>query len=96
MANDEERREREDLSQDPYIERLRPDPSEPPERVRILEGLMGDSDREGYRRLCFTRELDYYAEFRAEDVVFSESIPPDQPPFWASRPRGWASSGVPP
>src|SRR5215207_11283373 len=64
-----------------FVERIRPDPSEPPERVRILEGLLGDSDREGYRRLYFTPELDYYAEFRAEDVLFSEPIPSDQPPF---------------
>jgi hypothetical protein len=81
MANEEGRREPEDLGQDPYVERLRPDPSQPPEAVRILEGFLGESDREGYRRLYFTRELDYYAEFRTEDVVFSESIPPDQPPF---------------
>jgi hypothetical protein len=71
----------ENLGQDPYVERLRPDPSQPPEAVRVLEGLLGDSDREGYKRLYFNRELDHYAEFRAEDVVFSEQIPPDQHPF---------------
>jgi hypothetical protein len=53
--------------------------------VRILEGLLGDSDREGYKRLYFTRELDHYAEFRAEDVVFREPIPPDQPPFFGQQ-----------
>src|SRR5918997_5052952 len=78
---DEERREPENLGQDPFVERRRPDPSQPPEPVRILEGLLGDSDREGYKRLYFTRELDNYAEFRTEDVLFSEPIPPDQPPF---------------
>jgi hypothetical protein len=81
MANEQERGGPEDLGQDPFVERLRPDPSQPPERVRILEGLLGDSDREGYKRLYFTRELDSYAEFRAEDVVYSESIPPDQSPL---------------
>jgi hypothetical protein len=83
MADDQESRGPgpEDLGQDPFVERLRPDPSRPPERLRILEGLLGDSDREGYKRLYFTRELDHYAEFRAEDVVFSEPIPPEQPPF---------------
>jgi hypothetical protein len=89
MANEEEPRDPEEerggpedeLSQDPFVERLRPDPSEPPIPVRVLEGLLGSSDREGYWRLYFTRELDYYAEFRAEDVVYSEPIPPDQPPF---------------
>ena len=78
---DEERREPENLGQDPYVERLRPDPSQPPEPVRILEGLLGDSDREGYKRLYFTRELDHYAEFRTEDVVFREPIPSEQPPM---------------
>ena len=81
MDNDQERGSPEDLGQDPFVERLRPDPSRPPERVRILEGLLGDSDREGYKRLYFTRDLDHYAEFRAEDVVYGESIPPDQSPF---------------
>jgi hypothetical protein len=83
MANDQESRGGgpEDLGQDPFVERLRPDPSQPPERVRILEGILGDSDREGYKRLYFNRELDYYAEFRTEDVVFSEPIPSDQPPL---------------
>jgi hypothetical protein len=82
MANDQESRGNpEDLGQDPYVERRRPDPSQPPEEVRIQEGLLGDSDREGYKRLYFTRELDHYAEFRTEDVTFTEPIAPDQPPF---------------
>jgi hypothetical protein len=77
MANDEERRESEDLGQDPFVERRRPDPSQPPEAVRVLEGLLGDSDREGYKRLYFNRELDHYAEFRAEDVVAASGPPGD-------------------
>jgi hypothetical protein len=90
VANEEEPRnpeeepggpEEEELSPDPFVERLRPDPSQPPIPVRVLEGLLGESDREGYWRLYFSRELDNYAEFRAEDVVFSERIPPDQSPF---------------
>lgn len=67
--------------QDPHVERLRPDPSQPPQRVIVLRGLLGYSDREGYQRLYFTRELDYYAEFRLEDVVHTEPIPADQPPL---------------
>jgi hypothetical protein len=83
MANDQESRGGgpEDLGQDPYVEKRRPDPSQPPEEVRIQEGLLGDSDREGYKRLYFTRELDHYAEFRTEDVTFTEPIAPDQPPI---------------
>jgi hypothetical protein len=66
---------------DPHVERLRPDPAEPPQRVVELEGLLGDSDRPGFRRLYFTRSLTYYAEFRTEDVVFTEAVPPEQPPL---------------
>jgi hypothetical protein len=90
VANDEEPREPEEesggpeeeaLSQDPFVEKVRPDPSEPPTPVRVLQGLLGNSDREGYRRLYFTRELDSYAEFRRDDVLYSEPIPSEQPPF---------------
>jgi len=84
MANDQDDQQQgrpEDLGQDPFVQRRRPDPSQPPEAVRTLEGLLGDSDREGYKRLYFNRELDHYAEFRAEDVVFRESIPTEQPPL---------------
>ncbi len=67
--------------QDPLVARLRPDPSQPPEPTRSLAGLLGDSDRPGFRRLYFTPELDYYAEFKSEDVVTVADIPPDQPPL---------------
>ena len=70
-----------DRPQDSFVERRRPDPSQPPTPVLVLEGLLGDSDRAGFRRLYFTRELDHYAEFRAEDVVDLQAIPADQPPF---------------
>ena len=80
---DDERSE-EDLGsrpQDPFVERLRPDPSEPPTRVMVLDGLLGDSDRPGFRRLYFTSELDHYAEFRADQVLSVETLPADRPPF---------------
>jgi hypothetical protein len=67
--------------QDPLVERLRPDPSQPPEPSRTLKGLLGDSDRAGFRRLYFTAGLDVYAEFRSDDVLATAAIPPDQPPF---------------
>jgi len=70
-----------DRSQDPLVERLRPDPSQPPTPVLVLEGLLGNSDRAGFRRLYLTRQLDYYAEFRDEDVLDVVKIEPDQPPF---------------
>jgi hypothetical protein len=46
-----------------------------------LTGLLGDSDREGRRRLYFNTRLDYYAEFAESDVVAVESVAADQPPF---------------
>jgi hypothetical protein len=70
-----------DRAQDPLVARLRPNPSDPPQPVIVLEGLLGDSDREGYRRLYLTRQLDYYAEFRAADVIDIQAIEADQPPF---------------
>lgn len=70
-----------DKGQDPRVEQLRPDPSEPPPRSRSLSGLWGDSDRPGFRRLYLTSALDVYAEFRVEDVVATTDIPADQRPF---------------
>jgi len=70
-----------DRPQDPLVGRLRPDPSEPPEPTKTLEGALGDSDRPGFRRLYFAPELDSYAEFRGDDVLSVADIPPDQPPF---------------
>src|SRR5918994_797236 len=67
--------------QDPRVERLRPDPSEPPPRARSLAGLWGDSDRTGFRRLYLTSDLDAYAEFRVEDVLGTVDIPPERAPF---------------
>jgi hypothetical protein len=69
------------FDQDPFVEQLRPEPSAPPLDVMILEGLAGKSDREDWARLYFNRTLTYYAEFRREDVVFTEAIPPDQSPM---------------
>jgi len=69
-----------ELAQSQFVGRLRPDPAGPPVRVRTLAGLLGNSDREGYRRLYFTRDLDFYAEFRTEDVMSVEPVAvADQP-----------------
>jgi hypothetical protein len=46
-----------------------------------MVGFLGDSDREGYRRLYFTIDLDYYAEFRVDDAVDVEAVPAEQAPF---------------
>jgi hypothetical protein len=68
-------------AQDSFVARRRPDPAKPPERTLELVGFLGDSDREGFRRLYFTRELDYFAEFRLEDVADLQDIPAEQHPF---------------
>jgi hypothetical protein len=73
--------EPEGLPQDPYVERLKPDPSQPAKRVVDLTGLPGNSDRPGYQRLYLTTKLDYYAEFLASDMVHSAAVPLDQSPF---------------
>lgn len=70
-----------DPPQDPLVERLRSDPAQPPEPTLTLAGFLGNSDRPGFRRLYFTRDLDYYAEFRVEDVAHIARIPTEEQPF---------------
>lgn len=67
--------------QDPIVDRFRPEPTQPAVSGVTLKGALGDSDRPGYRRLYFTRNLDYYAEFAVEDVLHSSRIPPEKSPF---------------
>jgi len=69
------------LPQDPYVERLKPDPTQPARRVVELVGLPGNSDRPGYQRLYLTTKLDYYAEFLTTDMVHSAAVVADQSPF---------------
>ena len=69
------------FEQDPWVDRLRPDPSAAPAAAVILEGLAGKSTRNGYVRLYFNTALNYYAEFASADMLFCEAIPPEQPPF---------------
>lgn len=66
--------------QDPFVDRNRPDPVQRPASPRILQGLWGQSDRSGFRRLYFSRALDVYAEFRAEDVLATADVGPDESP----------------
>jgi hypothetical protein len=71
----------EGLPQHPYVERVKPDPSQPAKRLVELVGLPGDSDRAGYQRLYLTTRLDYYAEFLTSDMVHAEAVPADRSPF---------------
>jgi hypothetical protein len=66
---------------DPRVSSGRPDPAAAPARTTTLRGFFGDSDREGFRRLYLTKDLDYYVEFRVDDVVSIVDIPPDRQPF---------------
>ncbi len=66
---------------DPFVAARVNDPGTPAPASFELAGLLGDSDRDGYRRLYLNTSLDYYVEFRTEDVLTVESVTPDQPPF---------------
>src|SRR5690348_4652786 len=81
MATPEDNVDKGLFEQDPHVDQLRPEPSAPPSDVVILEGLAGKSDREGWARLYFNRTLTYYAEFRREDIAFTQAIPPEQSPL---------------
>ena len=70
-----------DRPQDPIVDRLRPSPAERPDAAVRMSGFLGDSDRPGFRRLYFTRDLDYYADFRVDDVLQIEPIPAEERPF---------------
>lgn len=70
-----------DRPQDPHVERLRPDPAQPAQQTVVLVGFLGDSDRPGRRRLYFTEQLDYYAEFRTDDVVSLNPVSAEESPF---------------
>src|SRR5690348_13731275 len=64
-----------------HVDQLRSERSATICDVVILEGMAGTSEREGWARLYFNRTLTYYAEFRKEDIVFTEAIPPEQGPM---------------
>jgi len=70
-----------DRPQDAFVAERLSSPTELPARTLILSGLLGDSDRPGFRRLYFNKQLDYYAEFASADVVSVTTVPKDQPPF---------------
>ena len=68
-----------DRPPDPYVrDRLRSGDSR---AGQSLAGLWGDSDRPGCRRLYLTTKLDYFVEFRLDDVLAAESVPPEAAPF---------------
>ena len=66
---------------DPFVAARISDPTAGPPATLSLVGLLGDSDRDGRRRLYLNTSLDYWVEFRTEDVVAVEDVGPDQTPF---------------
>jgi hypothetical protein len=68
-------------NQDPYVDRMRPDPSSPAKKALTLAGLLGRSERPGYQRVYFSDALNHYAEIRSDDIIHTESIPPEMAPF---------------
>lgn len=66
---------------DPFVAARMNDPGTPAPASFQLSGLLGDSDREGVRRLYLNTTLDYYVEFRSDDVLAVESVAPDEAPF---------------
>jgi hypothetical protein len=70
----------EQLRQSPFVEKVMPDPAHPTSVAPWL-GLLGKSTNDGYWRLYLTIELDSYIEFKEEDVLAFDIIPPKQSPL---------------
>ena len=71
------------LKQDPLVDKLRPDPSQPPSIER--RGFLGRSDKAGYWRLYLTRALTDYVEIAEGDIVHQESLSTTNNPDAGSR-----------
>jgi hypothetical protein len=70
-----------ELPQHPYVNRLRPNPTDPAPRVVMLVGLLADSDRPGFERLYLDEKLAFGVEFKIEDIVDVKDVARDQSPF---------------
>lgn len=67
--------------QDDYVNRRRPQPADAAPGGLTISGVLGDSDRAGFRRLYLRPGLDRWIEFATADVIDVSDIPPDFPPF---------------
>jgi hypothetical protein len=67
--------------QDPLVAAVRPTPADPAQLGLTLAGFLGDSHRDGYRRLYFDLGMTSFVEFRVEDVAAESTVPPDSAPF---------------
>jgi len=68
------------LRQDELIEKLVPDPANPPD-LRILAGFLGDSNQEGHVRLYLSPLLDEYIEFSKDDLLHLQRFAPASDPL---------------
>jgi hypothetical protein len=74
-AEREQHGHQEGLEPDPLAERLTPD------GAVMLVGILGEGPTEDDRYLFLNRELTRRAEFKASDVLHSEKIREEDPPF---------------
>jgi hypothetical protein len=63
------------LQQHPLVDALRPDPTQPPADVAVLQGFLGKSPTEGVWRLYLTPALDEYVEIPESDIVHAQDLP---------------------
>ena len=66
-----------DLKQDEVIERLVPDPADPPDVIAMI-GFVGKSTRARFWRVYHTLDLKNYVEIAEDDIVHSQSLTTDQ------------------
>jgi hypothetical protein len=76
MADDPHGPGSDELHEDPLVTQLVSDPTRLP-KLSVLEGWVGRSLREGYRRLYITPTFDSYVEFAASDVVYHKAATGD-------------------
>lgn len=70
-----------DLKPDELVEKLRPDPNKPSDAIEQC-GFFGESDREDYFRLYWTRALTDYFEIANEDLVYRQKLPNGGSRIW--------------
>jgi hypothetical protein len=71
-----ERRKKAELSPDPLVESLVPEGGNPPSAI-VLEGFLGQSDREGHRRLYVDPSLSTYLDIPEDEIVHSRKAGED-------------------
>jgi hypothetical protein len=78
MAQEQQGGRPEDLSQDPLIDALVPDPAAGPPNAVVLQGFLGRGTKDGSWRLYLSSSLDEYVELQQEDILYARKLPEDQ------------------